>query len=121
MNCGCSDAGASAATGSTPPSANWPGARTGRRHAEDEYAWTAGLERIQARERRGGADNLPLRLSVGFHRWSYGIGGQPVDEWTYAAGTGFPFRGDLGQLDVALSYGRIGVVDLNDTRARSGA
>ena len=80
---------------------------------QDEYAWTAGLERVQAGERRGGANNLPLRLSTGYHRWAYEIGGQPVDEWTWAGGTGFPFRGDMGQLDVALSYSTIGAREKN--------
>ena len=80
---------------------------------EDEYAWSAGLERIQARERRGGAGNLPLRLSAGYRRWAYAIGGQPVDEWTWAGGTGFPFRGDMGQLDLAISHSRIGGLQEN--------
>ncbi len=80
---------------------------------EDEYSWTAGVERIQARERRGGAGNLPLRLSAGYRRWAYAIGGQPVDERIWAGGTGFPFRGDMGQLDLALSYSRIGGLQEN--------
>ena len=74
----------------------------------DEYAWSAGLERIQARARRGGLSNLPLRIGTGYRRWAYTIGGAPVEEWTYAVGTGFPFRGDMGHLDLAVSWSQIG-------------
>ena len=81
--------------------------------ARQEYAWSAGFERVQAHRRHGGADNLPLRLSAAHRRWAYTIGDEPVDEWTWSAGTGFPFRGNLGQLDLALAYGRIGSLDTN--------
>lgn len=74
----------------------------------DEYAWSAGLERIQARARRGGLSNLPLRIGTGYRRWAYTIGGAPVEEWTYAVGTGFPFRGDMGHLDLAVSWSQVG-------------
>ncbi len=80
---------------------------------QDEHAWSVGIERVGARERRGGWNNLPVRVSTGFRRWAYTIGGEPVDEWTWAAGTGFPFRGDMGQLDVALAHSRIGSVEAN--------
>ena len=86
--------------------------------ARDEYGWSFGLERVQAHERRGGLDNLPLRLGAGFRRWAYDVGGAPVDEWTWSAGTGFPFRGDLGQLDVAASYSTIGDRETNGRESR---
>ncbi len=81
--------------------------------AHQEYAWSAGFERVQDHRRHGGVDNLPLRLSAAHRRWAYTIGGEPVDEWTWTAGTGFPFRSNLGQLDLALAYGRIGSLDTN--------
>ncbi|HPF71045.1 MAG TPA: hypothetical protein PLQ13_10265 [Candidatus Krumholzibacteria bacterium] len=81
--------------------------------ARDEFAWSAGLERVQAHERRAGLGNLPLRVGAAYRRWSYDVGGAPVDEWTYSAGTGFPFRSNLGQLDVALSWSRIGDLQTN--------
>lgn len=79
----------------------------------EETAWSAGLERVQAHERRGGLANLPVRLSAAHRRWAYVIGREPIDEWTWAAGTGFPLRGNLGQLDLALAYGKIGNLDTN--------
>ena len=78
------------------------------RTAKDEYSWSVGIERIQGRERRAGASNLPLRLSTGYRRWAYTINGASVDERSYAVGTGFPFRNDMGHFDLAISYNRIG-------------
>lgn len=83
----------------------------------DEYAWSAGIERVQARRRRGGLDNLPLRFGAGYRRWAYEIGGAPIDEWTWSAGTGFPFRGDMGQLDVAVSWSQVGDKETNGTES----
>jgi hypothetical protein len=86
---------------------------------ELEDAWIAsfGLERTLGFARRGGFGNVPLRLGATLRRWSYRVGGQPVDEITYSAGTGFALEGGLGQLDIALSYGMIG--DLADNGAES--
>lgn len=80
---------------------------------EDEYTLSVGLERMQGRERRGGLSNLPIRLGVSVRRWAYRVGGSPVDEKTASIGTGFPFRQNLGELDVALSYGIIGELEKN--------
>nr|MEE4267307.1 hypothetical protein [Candidatus Krumholzibacteria bacterium] len=74
----------------------------------DEYTFNAGLERSQGFVRRGGWSNLPLRLGMQHRQWGYEVGGQPVKETFYSVGTGFPFRQNLGQVDVALSYGKIG-------------
>ena len=50
--------------------------------------------------------------------WAYKVGGAPVDETTFSAGTGFPFHGDLGQLDVALSYSMVGDLEDNGMQSR---
>ena len=75
---------------------------------DDEYTVGFGLERLRAKERRGGLKNLPLRLGANFHRWGYEVGGAPIEERTYSIGTGFGFANDLGQLDISFSYGIIG-------------
>ena len=87
---------------------------------EDEYSLSVGLERMKGRVRRGGLSNLPLRLGVGFRRWAYGVGGTVedgkgavIDEKTISVGTGFPFRQNLGELDVAVSYSLIGDLEKN--------
>ncbi|MCP4572351.1 MAG: hypothetical protein GY838_08355 [bacterium] len=80
---------------------------------EDEYRVTAGVERVRGTERRGGAGNLPLRLSGAYQKWGYRIGGEPVEELSFSAGTGFPFGHDMGQLDVALTWGKIGDLGTN--------
>jgi hypothetical protein len=80
---------------------------------EDEYTLSAGLDRSQGRNRRGGLSNLPLRLGASFKRWAYRVGGEVVDEKTVSIGTGFPFRQNLGELDLAVSYGRIGDLEKN--------
>lgn len=80
---------------------------------EDETSWSVGAERMIAYERHGGMNNWPLRLGMGQRRWAYRVGGEPVDETTFSVGTGFPFRGRLGVLDVALSYSRIGDLEKN--------
>ncbi|MCB1181798.1 hypothetical protein KDM41_00020 [bacterium] len=81
--------------------------------AEDEYTLGVGLERLKARERRAGLRNLPLRLGANLHRWGYRFGGEPVDELTFSIGTGFALANDLGQLDMAFSYGVIGDLEKN--------
>ena len=80
---------------------------------EDEYTLSAGLERMQGRARRGGLSNLPLRVGASFKRWAYRVGGEVVDEKTVSLGTGFPFGQNLGELDVAISYSRIGDLEIN--------
>jgi hypothetical protein len=80
---------------------------------EDEIVVAGGIERILARERRGGFSNVPLRLGATYRQWAYRVGGEPVEEWTYSAGTGFSLQGGKGQLDLALSYGTIGEVAKN--------
>jgi hypothetical protein len=80
---------------------------------EDEYTLSVGLERMQGRERRGGLSNLPLRVGASLRRWAYRVGGAAVDEKTVSLGTGFLFGQNLGELDVALSYGIIGELEKN--------
>ena len=80
---------------------------------EDEYSLSVGLERKPGRKRRGGLSNLPVRLGASLKRWAYRVGGEPIDERTISLGTGFPFRHNLGSLDVALSYGIIGDLEKN--------
>ena len=80
---------------------------------DQEYEYTVGLERTRANERRRGWSNLPLRMSVAYRRWGYAIGGAPSDQRTMSVGTGFPFGHDLGQLDLALSWGKIGELAKN--------
>jgi hypothetical protein len=84
---------------------------------EDEYTWSAGLERVQARVRRGGLNNLPIRLGASIRHWAYRVGGEPVEEKTLSLGTGFPFQANMGQLDVGLSYSRIGDLGSNGTES----
>ncbi len=85
---------------------------------ETEHTLSLGLERHRAHERHGGMGNLPLRLGVRMRTWAYKVGGAPVDETTFSAGTGFPFHGDLGQLDVALSYSMVGDLEDNGMQSR---
>ena len=85
---------------------------------EDEYGFAVGLERMKGYVRRGGMGNLPIRLGVSYKRWAYGVGGTadkaaPIEEKTISIGTGFPFRQNLGELDVAISYGLIGELEKN--------
>ncbi len=80
---------------------------------QDEYTLGIGLEHLKANERHGGLGNLPLRLGANYHRWAYGLGGEPLDEYTVSIGTGFAFAQELGQLDVSFSYGIIGEVEKN--------
>jgi hypothetical protein len=75
---------------------------------EDEYTLSFGLEKKIAYERRAGLKNWPLRLGYSTRQWAYQVGGNPVTENTYSFGTGFPFRGRLGTMDLALSYSKIG-------------
>jgi len=80
---------------------------------EDEYTLSFGLERTQGRVRRGGWSNLPVRVGASLRRWAYRVGGEVVDEKWINVGTGFPFGQNLGELDVALSYGIIGDLEKN--------
>jgi hypothetical protein len=85
---------------------------------QDEYGFAVGLERMKGHVRRGGLSNLPLRVGFSFRRWAYAVGGTAaeaaaVDEKMFSLGTGFPFRQNLGELDVALSYGLIGDLEKN--------
>lgn len=77
-------------------------------HLNDEFTYNVGVERRQAFVRRGGWNNLPIRLGMQHRQWGYAVDGNPVTETIYSVGTGFPFRQKLGQVDVALSYGKIG-------------
>jgi hypothetical protein len=78
----------------------------------DETSVSAGIERTAAHQRRAGWSNLPLRCGVQTRTWAYKVGGQAIKETTFSVGTGFPFRQNLGQLDVALAYSLVG--DLAD-------
>lgn len=84
----------------------------------DETTIGFGFERRRANERRGGLSNLPWRFGANRHRWGYRVGGQQVEEYTLSMGTGFGFAGDLGQLDVAFSYGVIGDLSRNGVQSR---
>lgn len=83
----------------------------------DEYRYSLGFERVRGTERRGGLGNLPLRVGGAIHRWGYRVGGETIDELSLSAGTGFPFGRDLGQLDVAVTWGRIGDLGTNGLRS----
>jgi len=80
---------------------------------DDEYGYSVGLERERGQIRRGGASNLPFRLGYQQQFWAYRVGGSQIKEESISIGTGFAFRGNLGQLDLALSYGRIGDMEKN--------
>jgi hypothetical protein len=74
-------------------------------------------------KRRGGASNLPIRLGVSYKRWAYGVGGTEdetaaIEEKTVSVGTGFPFRQNLGELDVAVSYSEIGDLETNRLQSK---
>lgn len=75
---------------------------------EDEETFSFGFERKSAHVRRGGWNNLPLRVGASFRHWAYQVGGAPIKEQTYSVGTGFPFPRQMGYLDMALSYSLIG-------------
>lgn len=75
---------------------------------EDEYTLSFGLEKRVAYERRAGLRNWPIRLGYSTRQWAYRVGDSSVTENTYSCGTGFPFRGQLGIMDLALSYSKIG-------------
>lgn len=79
----------------------------------EEYGYSVGLERARAFVRRGGWSNLPIRASAAYRRWGYTLGGAPIDQQTFSIGTGFPFRGNMGQLDLALSWSTLGELDTN--------
>ena len=89
---------------------------------EDEWTWSAGIERRGARVRDGGWSNIPFRLGVMRRHWGYRVGDvsdpasaqpQPVEETLVSIGTGFPFRSGMGHMDVAFSYGWVGDKELN--------
>ena len=88
-----------------------------RRNFGKASALAAGFERARGTERRGGMGNLPLRLGGAYHRWGYKVGGEPVEEMSFSAGTGFPFGRDSGQLDVAVTWGQIGDLGVNGQRS----
>lgn len=79
----------------------------------DEYTLGFGLERDRANVRRGGWNNLPFRFGATIRRWAYEVGGNPIEEKSLNIGTGFAFRGNMGQLDVALSYSLVGDMSTN--------
>jgi hypothetical protein len=85
---------------------------------EDEYTLSAGFDRLRGTERRGGLSNLPLRLGVSLRRWAYRVNGEVVDEKTFTIGTGFPFRQNLGVLDVGVSYSMVGDLDKNGLESK---
>ena len=85
---------------------------------EAEHTLSFGVERVRAHARHGGWNNLPVRFGFRARTWAYQVGGSPVEERTFSAGTGFPFRGDLGQLDMALSYSLVGNLDDNGMESR---
>ncbi|MBU8870409.1 MAG: outer membrane protein transport protein [Gemmatimonadales bacterium] len=80
---------------------------------EDEYTVSVGLERRIANVRRAGLSNWPLRLGYSTRQWAYRVDGEPLTENTLSLGTGFPFRRELGMLDLALSYSRVGDLEKN--------
>lgn len=75
---------------------------------EDETTISVGIERRMDYIRRGGLANWPIRMGYSQRQWAYRVGGNPITEDTFSVGTGFPFRGQLGVLDLALSYSMIG-------------
>jgi hypothetical protein len=96
---------------------------------EDEWTVSAGIERRGARVRDGGWNNIPFRIGVMRRHWGYRVGvisdsgtaqppPQPVEEYAASIGTGFPFKGGLGHLDVAFSYGWVGDKELNGNEDR---
>lgn len=80
---------------------------------EDEYTVGLGFERLRSQARHGGIGNLPLRFGVQFRQWGYWVGPNPIEEKTVSIGTGFPFNHDLGQLDIAFSYSKVGEIEKN--------
>jgi hypothetical protein len=80
---------------------------------EDEYGFSAGLERGRGQIRRGGMANLPFRIGYQRQFWGYSVEGEQIMEEAISLGTGFAFRGNLGQFDLSLSYGKIGDMDKN--------
>ncbi len=92
---------------------------------QDEWIWTAGLERRAVRLRHGGLKNLPIRLGVLRHHWGYRVGDvnvsgavQPVEETRVSLGTGFVFKNGMGSFDLALGYGWVGDKEKNGNEDR---
>ncbi len=85
---------------------------------DTEHTLSAGIERRRGHVRHGGLGNLPVRIGFRSRNWAYHVGGSPVHERTFSVGTGFPFRGDLGQLDVAFSYSLVGDLEDNGMQSR---
>ncbi len=83
-----------------------------------EQTVSVGLERHRGHVRHAGFANLPLRFGFRTRTWAYLVGGSPVHERTFSVGTGFPFRGDLGQLDLAFSYSLVGDLEDNGMQSR---
>lgn len=84
----------------------------------DEYLIGVGVERRVSFARHGGKGNLPLRCGFQYRRWPYQVGGTEVGEKTFSVGTGFPFRGKAGMLDIGLSYSMIGDQSRNGMQSR---
>jgi len=84
----------------------------------DEWHLSCGVERLRGTARRNPWGNLPLRLGASLHRWAYKVGGADIRELRVAVGTGFPFHGNAGSLDVALSHGWIGDLGENGLEDR---
>ena len=89
-----------------------------QRDMVDEWRLSFGVERLRGTARRSPWGNLPLRLGASLHRWAYRVGDADIRELRIAVGTGFPFRGNAGSLDIALSHGWIGKLDENGLQDR---
>lgn len=85
----------------------------------DAWRLGVGFDRAEAFERRGGRNNLPLRLGFSMQRWPYLVQGDEVIERRVSAGTGFSFRDRSGHLDLALSYAWTGELGTNGARDRT--
>ncbi len=85
----------------------------------DAWRMGVGVERTEAFARRGGRNNLPLRLGFSMQRWPYLVQGDEVIERRVSAGTGFAFRERSGHLDLALSYAWTGELGTNGGRDRT--
>ena len=75
---------------------------------QDEWTFSAGLERQRANIRHGGATNWPLRAGFSMRRWGYLVHGHQITERAISIGTGVPLRRGEGHVDVAATYGIIG-------------
>ncbi len=92
---------------------DWEGVMT------DSWCLSAGVERLEAFQRRGGRDNLPLRAGASLRRLPYTVNGQTIDERRISVGTGVPLRNQGGHLDVAMSYIMTGSLDDHGVQDRA--